>query len=432
MPNADLYTVASNTTRSRAVLGAVVLSAALFALIAARLQFGDLIAELTVPSDPQAAEMAQIARSLAPSDPLAIWLAATIEKNSFSAEKTDSAVEKFEETVRLSPRDFRWWIELGRAYEQADRPADAESAMLRSVALAPAYTFPHWQLGNFYLRQGREDEAFAELKKATAGSQTYREQVFSLAWEYFGQDSGKLEQVVADTPDAHAGLAIFYAQRGRAADSLRVWNLLTDEQKRDHDQIFNTLAQGLYDRRYYPQALELARQLGTDLDAKPEAVTNAGFERPIGGPDETKFGWIVVRNDSRVDIAADQSIHHEGSRGLRFAFKNYTKPELANLYQTIVVEPGRTYRISFWIRTESLKSSGLPQLQIVNALDDKLITLTAPYPAGTNDWQQVGVEFTTPSNCNAVYVRTVRAFCGENCPLTGTFWYDDFELKRTN
>lgn len=432
MPNADLYSIASTTTRARFVLGTAILAAALFGLVAVRLQFGDLIAELTSPADPQAAAMAEIARTLAPSDPLAVWLVATLTKNSLSPDKSDAAIQQFEETVRLSPRDYRWWIELGRVYEQAERPADAESALKQAILLAPTYTFPRWQLGNFYLRQGREAEAFAELKMATANNQTYREQVFLLAWEYFGQDPAKLEEVVEDRPDVYAGLAIFYAQRGRAADSLRVWNLLTDDQKGDFPQIFKVLAQGLYDKRYFSQALEMNRQLGTDIDARPENVTNAGFEKPIGAADLSKFSWLITRNDPRIDVASDSVVHHEGSKSLRIGFKEYSKPDPAILTQLIVVEPGKAYKLSFWLRTESLKSNGLPQLQVLNANDDKLITLSAPFPSGSNDWQLITVEFNAPSDCNGIFIRTGRAFCGENCPISGTFWYDDFELKRLN
>lgn len=432
MANADLFTIDSKSAGPRIVLAAAVIAALLFGWVAVRRQFGDMIAELTLPNDPNAAAMAEIARGMAPSDPLTMWLSATLEKNVFTPEKTDSAVKMFEETVRLSPRDFRWWIELGRAYEQSGKPELAEAALKQAVAIAPMYTFPRWQIGNFYLRQGREEAAFAELRKATENNQTYREQVFSLAWEYFDKDTAKLEQLAADRPDVHAGLALFYGQRGLAADSLRIWNLLTDEQKSDYPQIFRALAQGLYDRRFFPQALAFTQQLGMDTDAKPEAVSNPGFEGPVGSSGETRFGWIVTRGDGKIEISSDSGIHHEGSKSLRVVFKTYTKPELFNIYQTVVVEPGKAYKLSFWVKTDNLRSSGLPQLQIVNANDDKIITLTPPFPAGSNDWQQINVEFTAPGSCTGVYIRTGRAFCGDNCPLVGTFWYDEFELKRLN
>src|SRR4030095_3447558 len=108
---------------------------------------------------------------------------ATREKENFSPESLEKSIGMFEEVVRLSPNDFRYWIELGRAYEQDEQPEKAEKALARAVELAPTYTFPHWQFGNFYLRQNRSDEAFAELLKTTDGSMVCREQCLSLASE---------------------------------------------------------------------------------------------------------------------------------------------------------------------------------------------------------------------------------------------------------
>lgn len=432
MTNGDLQIAAFTGTRSRVILGTVVLIAVSFGWVALRRQFGNMIAELTTTGDASASEMANIAGNMAPGDPLVMWLKATLEKNVFTPEKTDSSVRKFEETVRLSPRDFRWWIELGRAYEQDERVEPAEAALKQAVSLAPTYTFPRWQLGNFYLRQHRNEEAFAEFKKVTESDQTYREQVFSLAWDYFDKDPAKLEQVVADRPDVHAGLATFYAQRGMAADSLRNWNLLTGDQKEAYPQIARAITQGLFDRRFFPQALEFARQLGIDPEAMPGAVTNAGFERPLGNSDDTKFGWRVYRNDGKLDVGIDASVRHEGAKSVRLVFKRYNKPDLYAVSQNIVVEPGKNYRLTFWVRTENLHSGGMPQLQVANAIDNTLITSSPGFPSGTNDWKLMSTEFTVPADCNGIVIWTGRGFCGEDCPITGTMWYDEFELKRLN
>lgn len=432
MPQSDLKIVGSSGIVPRIALVAAIIVALAFGWFAVRMQFGDMIAELTTAGSPSAEQMADIAHGMAPSDPLTMWLKATLANNVFTPENTASSVGMFEDTVRLAPRDFRWWIELGRAYEQDEKPVQAEAAFKKAIELGPTYTFPRWQLGNFYLRQGRTDEAFAELKLATKNNQTYREQVFSLAWEYFDKDPAKLEQIAADSPDVHASLALFYAQRGRAADSLRNWDMLTDEQKAQNPQIFRTIAQGLYDKRSYPEALEFARQLGIDPDAKPETVTNAGFEKTIGNAEDTRFGWRVMRNDAKVDVATDSIVRHDGARSLRIFFKAYNKPELYIVTQNVVAVPGRSYRLRFWLRTENLRSAGMPQLQIVNANDDTMLAKSQSYPNGTNDWEQVSVEFTAPENCSGIVIRTIRASCGPDCPIAGTIWYDDFELKRTN
>ena len=150
-----LIVLDSKSTRGRLLLVAAILSALLFGWFSVRWQLGDMLASLTSPNQPNAAEVAQLARSFAPGDALPMWLIATREKETFSPESLEKSVGMFEEVVRLSPNDFRYWIELGRAYEQAEMPDKAEKALAHAVQLAPTYTFPHWQFGNFYLRQNR-------------------------------------------------------------------------------------------------------------------------------------------------------------------------------------------------------------------------------------------------------------------------------------
>lgn len=426
----DLFRISSGSPLVRVFLGVALLAALLFGWVAGRRQIGSMLADLTPASDPNAEEIAAIAAGMSPSDPRASWLKASVERNVFTVERTEAAVKLFEQTVRLSPFDYRWWIELARSYEQAERPVEAESALKRAVEIAPDYAFVKWQMGNFYLRQNRIDEAFAALKGATRNNHVYREQAFSLAWDYFDKDPVKLEAIAEDQPEVYAELALFYAARGRAADSIRIWNRLSDADKAAYPNITKVMAQGLYDKRFYPQSLEFARQVGIDTDTEPNTVSNAGFESALSNPDETFFGWRLNKNEGKLDIAPDGSVKHSGSRSLRFGFRGYSKAELYNIFQTVVVTPGKNYRLRFWLRTEGLKSAGGPQIEIVNANDDKLIVSSKPFPAGTNDWQEIEVAFSTPENCTGITIRTTRAFCGDNCPIVGTIWYDDFALSN--
>ncbi len=427
----DLFVKNAKDAKIRLALFSIVAIALVFAWFAVRWQFGDMLGELTTKSDPNALVMSDFAVLMAPSDPQTHLLRASLQQDIIAApDKTESEIAGFLETVRLSPYDYRLWIQLGRALEQAEQYDRAEAALKRAVDLAPSYTFPRWHLGNFYLRQNRPDDAFAELKSATIGNLTYRDQVFALAWDYFGNDPAKLEQIVADREDVHASLALFYAVRGRPGDSLRMWNLLSDENKAAHQQILRVIAQGLYDRRYFPQALEFARQLGMDLDAQPNTITNPSFEKAITDAAETRFGWKILRGDSKLDVTSDNSVRHDGARSLKITFRNYNKPDLYNVLQTVVVEPKRNYRLTFWVRTENLKSAGGPLLEVINANDDKLLATSKTFPLGTNDWQEFTVDFTTSENCNGITVRTGRSFCGDACPIAGIFWYDQFEITR--
>lgn len=414
----------------RLILAGVIVVAVVFVFLSTKWLVANLFAELTSVSDPQAAAIADLATGLSPGDPFALWLKTKIVREEFSMDSIDRSTALTEDIVRLSPDDFRWWVELGRAYEQSEMYDKAETALLHATELAPEYTFPRWQLGNFLLRRGRTDEAFAELKRATEKSSVYREQVFSLAWDYFDKDPTRVEMLAGDTPDMRASLAMFYAVRGAAADALRNWNMLSAEQKVEHKKLLPIMAQGLFDRFELRESLAFAKEAEIDPDAEVGAITNGGFEKLLGHPDETLFGWNIYRGDAKVDLNQDSNVKRESNRSLRVNFKSYIKPELHNVVQVLALESGANYRLTFWVRTENLRSGGSPVIQVLNMKDNSLLATTQPFPNGTNDWTQMSLDFGVPLDSSGVSIRTARAYCAGECPLIGVIWYDDFQLAK--
>lgn len=416
----DLVNIDSKKGWIRLLLGGVIIAALVMVWMGGKWQLGNMLASLTELSDPNAEQIADLAIDWAPRDPKASWLAAS----------TRDGLDLLEKTVRLAPHDFRWRLELGRALEQETKTERAESEFGKAVELAPTYAYPRWSRGNFYLRQNRVDEAMSELKLAAKDNQPFRDQVFSLAWDYFEKDTAQIEKLAGDRPDARARVTYFLASRGYAEDSLRNWNLLSEDEKQANPEIARAIAHGFYLQRRFPQSLEFSRQLGPDADARPEMVTNASFEKGLGESPDARFGWTVARNDPKIDISSDARVSRDGGRSARLTFKNFVKPEFYNLFQTVVVQPGGRYRLSFWVRTENLKSAGPPLIDIANANDNRQIARSEPVPTGTLDWREMTLEFTAPENCNGINIRTSRALCGEDCPITGVLWYDDFEIRR--
>jgi tetratricopeptide (TPR) repeat protein len=421
--------IEAKNTKTRVIPAAAIIFALVFGWFAVTRQLGNMLAELTPPSASNAQQIADVAVGFAPRDPLANWFAANVEENVLTPERLERAISFSENVVRLAPFDFRWWIDLGRAYEDAEKYEQAENALRRAVELAPNYVYPRWQLGNFYLRRDRSDEAFAELKKATAGNIVYRDQVYSTAWDYFDQNTARVEEIAGNSPENKLSLVKFYAVKERAADSLRIWNSLSEEEKLLDPGYAKIVAQALYEKRFYRSAIEFARQTGIDPEAKAEAVTNGGFENPIGDPQETYFGWKISLAE-KLDIKTDTTQKKEGTRSLRVVFTGYSGTNFNHIWQVAAVESKKKYRLSFWLKTENLKSAGTPALEIVNANDDKIITASKPFSTGSNDWQEITLEFTTPENSEGLFVRTTRAYCGDVCPIVGTFWIDDFRISE--
>ena len=202
-----------------ALIGLIIVALA-FGWFAVRWQLGNMLADLTTPNDPNARGIAAFALSLSPNDPTANWLFAGTTKNVFTPEGISAMAKSYERVARLSPHDYRWWVELGRAREQAEDFEAAEKAYRRAVEIAPNYTYPYWQLGNFYLRQDRSEEAFAALKKTAEASSIYRNQVFSIAWDFYEKDTTRLEEIAGNSPSVRADVAKFYASKEQAEDCL--------------------------------------------------------------------------------------------------------------------------------------------------------------------------------------------------------------------
>ncbi|HTK37388.1 MAG TPA: carbohydrate binding domain-containing protein [Pyrinomonadaceae bacterium] len=429
MPDA-LVALETKTTAVRFILAAVVFCVSTFAWFAVRWQLGEMIAEQTAVSDPNATELASVAVSLSPNNSLALWFRAGVENHLFSPENIESSVNLYQNVVRHAPFDFRWWGELGRAYEQAGNSQAAELAFKRAVDLAPAYVYPRWQLGNFLLRQGRKDEAFAELEKAADKPSIYRMPVYALAWEYFDHDPARLENAMPGSADARAELAYFYSGRARQDDAVRMWNSLSDDEKKANSIWAKNIGAVLFDNKYFRGAVEFTRQSGAEPDAQVEAVTNGGFESPTDFAEQPRFSWRRGDSDAKSATVTDGSIKHTGSRSLRTTFKGFSSPEYNGISQFVAVVPGGRYNLRFWVRTEELRSAGPPLVAIVNARNGITLATSTPFPTGSNEWREVEVTFTTPSDSDAIQIRLARSFCGDNCPIAGTVWLDDFELKR--
>jgi hypothetical protein len=221
------------------------------------------------------------------------------------------------------------------------------------------YANPHWQLGNFYLRQNRGDEAFVELRRTTDSNQIYRNQVFTLAWDYFGHRPEMVEQLVVDTSVARSDLASFFALRKEPVAALRVWNSLSETEKAQYPQTAKFISQALYELRAFREALEFSRQAGVDPTAAAEAITNGGFESPL------KM-WKTPFSDgrSRGETARSKSrqtspFKHSGSKGLRITFRSFSKPELYHVWQKCRGCRRHQIHIKLLGRTENLKTGGL-------------------------------------------------------------------------
>lgn len=406
---------------------ALVLLGAWFAV---RWYIGNTMADFAPDADEGGIETTHSAINFAPSDPLVYLAAANLEMSTLDPSRRTEAVKLYEQSVRLSPNDYRLWLALGRAREQAGDGAGGEKALKRAIELAPAYSYPHWYLGNLLLRAGRTDEAFTELRRAAESNPAaFRSLIFDAAWNIYDRDVAAIERVVGEDAGTRAQLAAFLATRQRAEDAVRLWKSLSADEKKAEHKTGEDLFKALFEKKQYRAAQELARDIGVESGESVGRFANGGFENGISAPGVSLFGW-QINPVAQTQVSFDSEQHHGGLRSLRIIFDGFSRPAYYNITQLVVVEPNTRYRFEGYVRTQDLKSGGAPLIEVVNTADNKVLGTTPAFPLGRNDWQPVTVEFSTPADTEGIYVRTNRAFCGEVCPIFGIIWYDDFNLER--
>jgi hypothetical protein len=380
---------------------------------------------------------AEAATRLAPSDPQTHLRLARYKRTSFLPQDRPEALAHYREAARLAPHDYLLWTEMGRALWEAGESAESLQALARAVELAPNYAWPRWHLGNTLLREGRFEEAFTELRRASEADASLRPQVFNMAWQVYGGDLERVLASVGNTPTMRAQLTQYLVGAKRLDDAATAWAGLSAADKRAHAETGRTLTRALFEAKRYREALAAQRELkepGASA-ASAEKMLNGSFEADIPPLGADFFDWQVspVVPAQFAQIALDPRGGHQG-RALRIVFNATANFDFRNVSQLVVVEPHTRYRLTFYARGEHLKSASTPVVEVWDATAGESarqpLAASAPLASETSDWQQSTVEFTTPQT-QAVAIRIARAVCPDpQCPIFGKVWYDDFDLQR--
>jgi tetratricopeptide (TPR) repeat protein len=299
------------------------------------------------------------------------------------------AARSLESAVALRSRDDYLWIELGNTREELGDAARALAALDQAVRWAPYYAHTHWQRGNLLLRMNRSNEAFADLRQAATANRKYLPNLIDLAW---GISKGNLKTT---------------------EDLLRI----SDDTERL--ALIRYLA-----GKSFRDAFILAH------GSASTSFLNGGFEDPLVLNDVT-FGWVVAPGQKNR-LAIDVSEKLEGAKSLQITFDGNWIPGTQLLSQSIVIEPAKTYRLSFAVKTKDLVTGGPPLITVKDATNNQLLGKSENIPTATSAWRTLTFTFTTLANSQAAVVRLERNNCDSTpCPIFGTLWLDQFQIEQT-
>jgi tetratricopeptide (TPR) repeat protein len=383
----------------------------------ARFGFSRMLARYALlENSPDAADQAL---QLTPSDPDAHRSRATVLNR---LNKPADAAKSLTTAATLRYRDDILWIELANTREELGDTNGALAALDQAVRWAPHYAHTHWQRGNLLLRIRRPNEAFDELRKAAAANPAYTPNLIDLAWSISGEDIKTTESVLETKDDpTRVALIRFLARKGKGSevvDQIAKLDQLPSAETRSE------LSRLLFAAKAYREAFELWGNHNRQL------LINGGFEEPITVND-SGFGWIIAANQKR-NAAIDVSEKVSGAKSLQINFDGAWTPGTPLLSQTVLVDPGKTYRLSFAVRTKDLVTGGVPVILVNDANSNQLLGRSENLPTATTPWRTLNLNFTTTTTSQAVIIRLQRNNCDSSpCPIFGTLWLDEFHIEQT-
>ena len=411
----------------------LLLVAGVWSYFVVRWYLGNTLAEYFNPTESNF-DAAGLALSLAPNDPLTHWRAGEVLQKNLPLDQQGPAIAEYQKAVALSPNEYRYWMSLGTAYERAGEVAKGEEALKHAITLAPSYSFPHWYLGNLYLRAARYDEAFAELRIASKEDPGLQSQLFGLAWSVYGDDLESMRKAVGDNAADRAAFALNLLTAKHYEAGLKIWDGLSNDEKTANRKTAKDMIDTLRINFRFHDALKVWNDtVPTEYRTELEHVFDGGFEKQITYGPEIVFGW-QVNNNPQMQMLIDPDKSHDGHRSLKLVFEARANLEAVNVFELVPVQPGAEYDVEWYASTKDLVTGSAPSVDVLDPTTNGVIVSSTPTPTGTIPWTKMNLSFKTGDKTEAVLLRVVRVSCATKdtpaCPIFGAVWYDDFSIQR--
>jgi tetratricopeptide (TPR) repeat protein len=391
------------------------------------------------------------ALAYAPSNPPVVAARAKYWLYRAEPARTEEALAELERAAALSPRDYRFHLELGRAYDNTGDAARAEASLRRAVELAPRYFDARWALANFLLRAGKPDTAIEEFRLAMGLSGRDRPDekaalnIYNAVAGATDGDLDRLRRITAEDHFSQSLLARFLVTRESLDAALGIWRGLPASDRESNWTLSAELVRALQGRERFADALEVWRRIewlaGFARNSGSNLMRNSGFEeRPAGelhpelAEPPAGFDWIVRRHPE-VPVRRTSYEHHEGANALHLALAASMNSEFNHIAQLVAVEPGATYRFSYFVKMRNVPSDPdrAPFVELADAVRAERFNLRSVLPGGGSEWQEQTIGFTLPAQTRGLHVRIRQPrIITVDLARVAEVWFDDFKLEKAN
>ena len=342
------------------------------------------------------------------------------------------AVQSLRKATALDPYSAEALLDLAAAYDGQGDIADARQAFLAAQRVYPLSADVAWSYGNFLLRQGEQDAAFSEIRKAVELEPKRAAEAFSRALRVQPDANVLLDRAVPSSPAVYLPILLSLSNAGDLDNTQLVWNrLIALRQKVPISEIYFFINELIQQRRV-PDAVHAWDQAVSIMQNPPppdppgSLLWDGGFESGYTGGG---FSWHFIPATSDVQISLDQAEKHSGGRSLRILFNGHRNISFEDACHSIAPEPGQKYLLSAWVKTQSLTSSEGVRLQIFVFTASNTESVVTEEVHGTQPWKQLQMVWVAPPGAGfgSVCVKRKMSDMPES-DIEGAAWFDDISM----
>jgi tetratricopeptide (TPR) repeat protein len=337
----------------------------------------------------------------------------------------------YQRAVQDDPLSATYWMNLAGAYEDNGDLISAQHAFEQARSVYPLSAEVGWNYGNFLLRQDRNGEGYAEIRRALQSDPKLLTLAISRVWRSSHDVNVLLDQVLPSDVNAYIQALDFFASIRQSDAALSVWRRLI------------SLGQFVALPQTFPFFDELILD-DRSADAKQvwiEALTTAGLthEEPLnhslvwngGFSHDFDNGGLGWRWNSSIgaSIDFDSAPPSYGVRTVRLDFGGGSNLEITEPMQYVPVEPSHAYHFHAYMRTEEISTESGLRYSIVDPNHNNAVNALTENFTGSHPWTATDMEVTTGPETHFLLVRLLRlgSRLFDN-KLSGTVWIADVSL----
>src|SRR6202045_1037819 len=163
------------------------------------------------------------ATQIEPGDARNWYLLGRYLQYSFEDANPQRAISSYINGLGIDPSATSTWLELAAAYESEGNDVAARNAFINAKKTYPLSAEVSWRYGNFLLRQGELEPAFAEIRNSVEADPGRAAEAVSRCLRVEPDANVILDRVLPPKSEIYMAVMADLAQEGQIDNALKVW-----------------------------------------------------------------------------------------------------------------------------------------------------------------------------------------------------------------